>query len=509
MTHSNELDVAKSAEAELPDHLYGKNYGRMPVGTQPQKSVDYLDLVEADPGETPPVVSAPGNYRPKRRRVSYDRYWDPEIAKLEDEHIWKKMWLCAGREEDIPNVGDRMVFDIRDKSYLIVRSAPDKIQAFHNSCRHRGNMLCTGKGHSDNIRCPFHAWTWNLDGSQAWVPEAEDFPGGGRGRFNLIDVQCETWGGNIFINADRDAPPLASALGVMVDFFKDWNEEERYTKVFLRAKVRANWKVAQEAFQEAYHVTETHWDAIALFAATDTTIDCWEDEHSHIGRLITPTGMPSGYLADKCTIREAVEQYAKLYNGVEAEPGRGETVEDARNYLAELKRQQLARERGTDMSDAPNSMLLDFVKFFMFPNFHPWWGEQFPITYRFIPYGMNPEECIVEIRELAPVPKDGPRPESAKPVEVGFDQSCADFPELGLAGYIASQDISNMRTVQRGMRAAAATNNWPMLADYQEDQITHFHEKYDQILGLNKKGEIDHASAQLIKLKQAESEKDI
>ena len=111
-------------EENLPDTFYGKNYGRIPVGTEKLELMTYRQMLEADGGETPRAPAALGNYLPKPRRVSYDRYYDPDIAKLEDERIWSKHWLAACREEDVPNVGDRYVFDIRDQSYLIVRSSP-------------------------------------------------------------------------------------------------------------------------------------------------------------------------------------------------------------------------------------------------------------------------------------------------------------------------------------------------------------------------------------------------
>jgi len=474
----------KVAAKALPDHYYGTNYGRIPVGTPLRIDTSYEEILARDGGDIPPAAIFPGNYKPKSRRVPYDRYWDPDIARLEDEHIWKKSWLVACREEDIPNVGDRTNFDIRDQSYLIVRSAPGKIQAFHNSCRHRGNTLCEGPGSGADIRCPFHAWTYNLDGSIHWIPGEEDFPAKERKGLSLTEVRVDTWGGNVFINADAKAPSLRKVLGVLVDLFEDFPLEDRYTVTWLRKKVRANWKVVQEAFQEGYHTTETHWDSLAVFGETLTTYDCWEDAHSHIGRLITPTGVASKYLADRVTTRDTVEQYVRLYTGQDAEPGRGEDIADARTYLADLKREQLSKQYGVKIPSGNNALLLDFVKYFMFPNFHPWWGEQFPITYRFIPIGTNPEEALLEIRMLAPIPKKGKRPVSAKPIEVDFDEHCRDFPELGFMGHIVDQDVANMPTVQKGMRAARSDRAAPILGVYQEKQITHFHEKYDQLLGL-------------------------
>jgi hypothetical protein len=211
-------------------------------------------------------------------------------------------------------------------------------------------------------------------------------------------------------------------------------------------------------------------------------MDIWLGENSHISRSITPTGIPSQYLLDRVSIRESVEQYTRLYNNVEAAPGRGETITDARDYLAELKRAQLQEQYGVQLEEHNNALMLDFVKFFMFPNFHPWWGYQFPITYRFIPIGLNPEECLMEIRMLAPA--DGELPPSAKAVEVGFDENAGDFPELGFMGYIADQDVANMLKVQKGMRAGASELA-PILSLSLEKQIVAFYETYDKLLGLS------------------------
>jgi phenylpropionate dioxygenase-like ring-hydroxylating dioxygenase large terminal subunit len=475
-------ETAREPE-DLPDGYYGKNYGRVPIGAKLGAEPTYPEILEMDPGLTPLAPVAPGNHEPRPRRVPYENYWDPEIAKLEDEHIWRKRWLFAAREEDVPDVGDRTVFNVRDLSLLIVRSGPDDFKAFYNSCRHRGRKLCMDRGSGDHIRCPFHAWTFNLDGSVEWIPMEQDFPVKDRRGMALSEVRLERWGGNIFINCDPKATPLVNALGPLVEFFQDFPLENRYTALHFRQKIRANWKVVQEAFQEGYHTTETHWDSLAVFGETATTYDCWDGEDYHISRLSTPTGVPSGYWYDRISYRETLEQYVKLVNNREAEPGRGETLTDARNYIAELKHEQIKEMYDAEVAEPTNAMLLDFVKFFMFPNFHPWWGEQFPVFYRFTPLGLNPEESLFELRLLAPLPRSGERPRPAKPVDADFDQDLRDFPELGFAGYIANQDTENMVPVQEGMRAAHPERAAPILALYVEKQITHFYETYDRVLG--------------------------
>lgn len=470
-----------ACEDSLPDGYYGKNFGPVPVGAKQHPGPTYREMLLADPAAPPPAAIFPGNHEPKPCRIPYHYYWDPEIARLEDEHIWSKMWLVACREEDIRNVGDRVNFDVRDKSYVIVRTEPNKFRAFRNACLHRGRTLCDGAGSGAHIRCQFHGWTYNLDGTVKWIPSESEFPIKDRSTLRLREVRCATWGGNVFINADPKAPPLEEALGVLVELFEEFNLRNRYTVSLLRQQLRVNWKVAQEAFQEAYHTMETHWDSLAVFSETAYSMDVWLGENSHISRSITPTGVPSQYMLDKVSVRDSVEQYVRLYNNMEAAPGRGETITDARNYLAELKRTQLQEQYGVELEQPSNALMLDFVKYFMFPNFHPWWGYQFPITYRFMPIGLNPEECLMEIRMLAPANSE--LPPSAKAVEVGFDEKCSDYPELGFMGYIADQDVANMVKVQKGMRAADDDQS-PILSLSLEKQIAAFYETYEKFLGL-------------------------
>ncbi len=477
---------------ELPETFYGKNYGRVPTGAPKHQIMSYEEMLEADPGEIPPAAGAPGNYRPKPRRVSYDRYYDPDIAKLEDEHIWAKYWLAAAREEDVPNVGDRITFDIRDKSYLIVRTSENQIKAFRNTCLHRGRALCDHKGSGKEIRCPFHAWTYDLDGKLIWIPSEEDFAVKASGSLGLSEVKCDSWGGHVFINADPDSPPLLDALGPLPELFKDFPLEDRYTVLWLQLKVRANWKTIQEIFQEGYHVIETHWDSMAIFGETETSYDCWKyNDYGHVSRLVTPTGVPSGYFYDRVTIKQVVDQYVRLYCNQEPDPSRGNDLTDGRTYLADIKRETLSREYGVQVPEGNNARLLDFVKFCMFPNFHPWWGEQWPISYRFIPMGLNPEETLMEIRLTAPVPPGGERPRSVEPIVLDFGEDCTGHPELAYTGHIVNQDAAHMEQLQRGMRSAAQDRSYSILANYQEQQITYWHETYDRVLGLDKRQQQD------------------
>jgi phenylpropionate dioxygenase-like ring-hydroxylating dioxygenase large terminal subunit len=169
--------------------------------------------------------------------VSVDRYISRELYDLEAERVWGRFWQWACREEDIPNVGDYMVYDIADRSAILVRVSETKVKAYHNSCRHRGTQLKQMDGNCAQITCPFHMWSWNLGGSIRRVPARWDFPQKEDADIALVEVRVETWDGFVFVNFDQDAPPLATFLDVIPEHFSHFPPiADRFTA--LRANFR-------------------------------------------------------------------------------------------------------------------------------------------------------------------------------------------------------------------------------------------------------------------------------
>jgi phenylpropionate dioxygenase-like ring-hydroxylating dioxygenase large terminal subunit len=217
--------------------VYGFRVNRAVVGTRSEGKISYADIIAADGDPVPPMLAPPKADFPPSVPISFDRFLKREFIDKEVEHIWKKCWQVACREEDIPNVGDRINYDIVEQSYIIVRTGLNEIKAYYNSCPHRGRALCDRKENSSNFRCPFHAWTWNLDGSLAWVPAHEDFPHVETRDYSLQEVKVARWGGNVFINPDPNAPPLEAALGVLPALYADCPQEDRYTLLHFRKKI--------------------------------------------------------------------------------------------------------------------------------------------------------------------------------------------------------------------------------------------------------------------------------
>ena len=144
-------------------------------------------------------------------------YFSEEWYDREVETIFRREWLVATREEEIPNPGDYVRLDIVDEPLVILRDDDGVIRALSASCRHRGSELMTGSGNCRRITCPYHAWSYALDGELIATPamhEADDFD---KADHPLPSVRAETWGGFVFINFDPDANSLLESLGGLVD----------------------------------------------------------------------------------------------------------------------------------------------------------------------------------------------------------------------------------------------------------------------------------------------------
>lgn len=471
-------------DAEVKSPEYWVNY-TVPVGSKlDSKRIARLHDVQVRDGDRIAIPwQEEGDITPEPRLLPYAPYFEQKYVDLEVEHIWRKQWQVACREEDIPNVGDRINYDIVNDSYFVVRTGETEFKAFHNVCRHRGRKLCQGK-ESGDIRCPFHGWTFSTDGDLIWVPYEQEFPDLNKEHYGLVEAKCETWGGNVFINPDPDAGPLADALGPLTRHFAEYPQEDRYTAIRVLVYAHCNWKTNQEAFQEGYHVVQTHADGMPMFGSVGTQVDCFSEGSGYISRLCTPGMTTDAYLVDDVTPRQGLELFCQAYNLPMPPEGRGNDPVDARKYAADETRKKIEAMTNKDWSHEPVSYFIDMAKYFMFPNQHIWWGEGLPWWYKFTPYGDDPTKSIMEYRMLLPIPADGKRPPVPEPIVVNFGQKAESYEELGTVGHIMDQDISNMEACQRGMMAAPKSISYATTSKYQEQQVTRFYEIYDELLGI-------------------------
>jgi carnitine monooxygenase subunit len=187
-------------------------------------------------------------------------YTDPAILTLERESIFARTWQYIGRAEQVANPGDALPGYAGHVPVVLVRDRGGALRGFVNVCRHRGHEVVTMPGSRKTLQCPYHAWTYGLDGSLRRAPRAEREPDFPKNDLALVAISVDTWGPFVFANPDPDACPLAEALGDVpalvgqsgVDL--DTLEFDRHREWSLAA----NWKVGIENYLECYHCPVAH-----------------------------------------------------------------------------------------------------------------------------------------------------------------------------------------------------------------------------------------------------------
>lgn len=195
-----------------------------------------------------------------------EAYLSEAYARAERDKLWRKVWQQVERVADMPNVGDYITYDILDDSILIVRTAPDKIAAYHNVCQHRGRRLVDvlpgardARGNAKHFKCRFHGWAWNANGENIHVLDRDDWQGCLTAtNTRLTPVKVDTWGGWIWINMDPECEPLRDYLEPAASLLDAFHLEKMNYRWRRWGMFDCNWKVAMEAFSEAYHVPATH-----------------------------------------------------------------------------------------------------------------------------------------------------------------------------------------------------------------------------------------------------------
>ncbi|MES2541844.1 MAG: SRPBCC family protein, partial [Pseudomonadota bacterium] len=213
----------------------------------------------------------------RARAMPKSVYTSPDFAKAEEEHIFAQEWLCAGRADALPNPGDYLTMTISGEPVIILRDREGVLRGMSNVCRHRMSTLLEGRGNVRSIVCPYHAWTYNLDGSLRGAPAMARNDAFCKEDVKLPSVRVEDWQGWIMVTLSPDAPPVAERLAG-VDRLVGHLPMAGYREVF-REEFRwdTNWKVLAENFMESYHLPVCHAGTIG--GASDLNkMECPEGE---------------------------------------------------------------------------------------------------------------------------------------------------------------------------------------------------------------------------------------
>ena len=444
------------------------------TGTNRSAGISYQELLDGDTHPVPEVLRRVSPISPGATTIPIERYISKDFHNLEVEKLWNRVWQMACHEDDIPDVGDYYTYDIAGLSFLIVRTEVNVFKAYVNACLHRGRLLRETHGKRANeIRCSFHGWCWNLDGTIKEIPCQWDFPHINPDEQSLPEVHVGQWGGFIFINPDPDAESFNDFVGILGEHFSAWPLERRYKEAHVSKILRCNWKVAQEAFMEAYHVVATHPQILAGIGDANSQYDVY----GNFARAITPNGTPSPHLAYEPSEQEMLDSAMDLQLD---EPSALVVPEGgtARSVTAAGQREALRPVVGNTVDDMSDAEFNDSFYFTLFPNFHPW-GAFNRIVYRFRPNGNNPDESIMECIYLSPCP-DGEKPPAAPIHHLGPDDDWTDAPELGMLGRVFNQDTYNLPRVQLGLHTTR--KEAVVLGSYGETKIRHFNELLERFL---------------------------
>jgi phenylpropionate dioxygenase-like ring-hydroxylating dioxygenase large terminal subunit len=187
-------------------------------------------------------------------------YVSPEVLIQEFERIFTRRWLCVGREDRIPEPGDYFLQPVGSESIIVLRDRTGEVRAYYNVCRHRGTRLCeipTGR-FSGTIQCPYHAWTYALDGQLIGAPSSADIDGFSKADYPLHRVAIERWEGFLFISLAENPEPFDQAYARLLGRFSRFNLPNLAVARTVEYDVRANWKLLFQNYSECYHCGPVH-----------------------------------------------------------------------------------------------------------------------------------------------------------------------------------------------------------------------------------------------------------
>ena len=426
----------------------------------------------------------------EQTRIPAWRYTSPEFLAQELRAVWGRTWQMACRSEEIPNAGDYVAYTIGDQEWLVVRQDDGSVKALSNACRHRGNMIKVGCGSGNELRCQYHHWCWNLDGTLKEVPDRHLFVGIDDDEYALDEAACDEWGGFVFLNpAGHRAEPLREYLGAVADQLDPYHLDKMRATLNLSTDLACNWKVAVEAFLEVYHVQGIHPQLMPMLDDVNTAYELM-GPHS---RMIVPFGVPSMRLEhveefevfeafvnqsgstvanrdEKAAAQQGYKTSAVSVDGLFDDDGNRVGPQDVRQYLIDRTAAK-GEELGHDYSGLTRDQLIDDFHYLIFPGlvFNTHAGGF--LLFRIRPHATDPDRCWFDLWRFAWPDEHQPAPEPA--ANVWVPQGAGSF------GQVLDQDFENLPRVQRGLHSSSLQY---VTISSQEVRVGHVHTAVDHYL---------------------------
>jgi phenylpropionate dioxygenase-like ring-hydroxylating dioxygenase large terminal subunit len=200
-----------------------------------------------------------------------DRYTSPEFLERELAHVFRRTWMVVARESDVARAGDCFPVDELGDALLLVRGEHGAVRTFHNTCRHRGTRLVSTKSTARHITCPYHGWTYGLDGRLVGVPKIAGFDGLEKEHHGLLAVRTECWGGFVWITFNAEAPPVAQYLGALAEQLPPYRLADMRPLLRRTWTLPCNWKAVLDQATESYHLRAVHGRSVGRVIDTLST----------------------------------------------------------------------------------------------------------------------------------------------------------------------------------------------------------------------------------------------
>ncbi|MGE3447534.1 MAG: SRPBCC family protein [Microbacteriaceae bacterium] len=446
-------------------------------------------------------------------QVPVTRYISDDFRDREFARLWPRVWQVACRADEVASPGDYYEYRIGDQSILIVRAQDGKLNAFHNVCPHRANLIRTGTGNTGTqLVCGFHKWSFELDGTLKKISDRETFCPLDESQYNLRPALVDSWAGWVFVRPDpTDAEPLLEFLSPLPELLAAYHLEHLVpTGLNLTTTVSCNWKVGIESFLETYHIHAIHPQLLPNGDDQRVLFENWERHN----KQLRPFGIPSPRLGPPGAVdpdetlealfgprKQRVAAAAPVDRLAEATVGgsgdyfstvvhdvgdpwemfdqyrdedgaitlpEGVTI---RSVMEQYYRRASAL-KGVDFSGLSPDQFVDNWNLLLFPNVILNVNVGSVLAFRFMPDSQDVHSSRWDLITYDWV-LDGER---AAQVRAPHREIPEQSESLGL---LMDQDMFQMPRVQRGMRSGALHH---VTLSSQENRIIHFNEVIDRYL---------------------------
>jgi phenylpropionate dioxygenase-like ring-hydroxylating dioxygenase large terminal subunit len=192
------------------------------------------------------------------RAMPAECYISSDYLALERDQLFRKQWICVGHAGEIPKPGDYYTTELIDEQLVVVRDKAGQVKVLSNVCRHRGNVVARGAGHTARFTCGYHGWTYGIDGHLLAAPLMQEDAGFQKAQCRLHEFRCELWQEYIFVNLDGAASSLGEALEPITPVIKNYHPAEQNFLFGAEEVWNTNWKCVVENFMEGYHLSPLH-----------------------------------------------------------------------------------------------------------------------------------------------------------------------------------------------------------------------------------------------------------